>query len=149
MKKILIILTVLTLSCTKQETPVAKITNPNSSAPQTMTTYNFNGNWDCYNWVINDMTGQTQHRRFILSGQTNTHLSVSLNAYHPSNGTFNQLLTLSSAIVDSNYFDDSFNPIQQSFKGVLTSDTTLMIYHYEVDGIGLIDTFQVKEFIKE
>ena len=55
----------------------------------------------------------------------------------------------SAAIVDSNYFDDSFNPIQQSFKGVLTSDTTLMIYHYEVDGIGLIDTFQVKEFIKQ
>jgi hypothetical protein len=113
-----------------------------------MAAYDFNGNWDCYNWVINDMTGETQHRRFILSGQTSTHLSVSLNAYY-SNGTFNQLLNGSSAIVDSNYFNDSFNPIQQSFKGVLTSDTTLMIYHYEVDGIGLIDTFQVKEFIKQ
>lgn len=148
MKKLIIILSVLTLSCTKQETPQAKLSNSNTTPSQTMATYDFNGNWDCYNWVINDMTGQMQHRRFILSGQTSTHLSVSLNAYH-SNGTFNQLLTLSSAIVDSNYFNDSFNPIHQSFKGVLTSDTTLMIYHYEVDGIGLIDTFQVKEFIKQ
>ncbi|NQY42947.1 MAG: hypothetical protein HRT87_06380 [Legionellales bacterium] len=147
MKKLIIILSVLTLSCTKQETPQPKLSNSNTTPSQTMATYDFNGNWDCYNWVINDMTGETQHRRFILSGQTSTHLSVSLNAYY-SNGTFNQLLNGSSAIVDSNYFNDSFNPIQQSFKGVLTSDTTLMIYHYEVDGIGLIDTFQVKEFIK-
>lgn len=148
MKKLIIILAVLTLSCTKQETPQAKLSNSNTTPYQTMTIYDFNGNWDCYNWVINDITGETQHRRFILSGQTSTHLSVSLNAYY-SNGTFNQLLNGSSAIVDSNYFNDSFNPIQQSFKGVLTSDTTLMIYHYEVDGIGLIDTFQVKEFIKQ
>tara|TARA_R100000655_G_scaffold100789_2_gene145408 strand:- start:681 stop:1127 length:447 start_codon:yes stop_codon:yes gene_type:complete len=148
MKKLIIILSVLTLSCAKQETPQPVLNSANNTTPQTINNYDFNGNWDCYNWVINDVTGQTQHRRFILSGQTNTHLSVSLNAYH-SNGTFNQLLNGSSAIVDSNYFDDSFNPIQQSFKGVLTSDTTLMIYHYEVDGIGLIDTFQVKEFIKQ
>jgi hypothetical protein len=136
------------LSCAKQETPQPVLNSANNTTPQTINNYDFNGNWDCYNWVINDMTGETQHRRFILSGQTSTHLSVSLNAYY-SNGTFNQLLNGSSAIVDSNYFDDSFNPIQQSFKGVLTSDTTLMIYHYEVDGIGLIDTFQVKEFIKQ
>jgi hypothetical protein len=149
---ITIIITIITVlfSCTKENVPGSTTNNTQNTLTTPIvntTTYNFEGVWSCNNWVVDQFNGTTRKRSFIFSNQTLTNMKVSLNQY-TSNGSFTQLFTSGNAIVDSNYFDNHTNTIPIQFKGVLTSDTTLMVYEYQQNGLGAIDTIQIKEFIR-
>jgi len=142
MKKIILIAAIAFIGCNKAEDspqPLAKtiVTTPSIAA---VTTYDFEGNWDCYDWVVDEISGATHHRRFIFSNQDTNSVSISLNDYFP-NGSMIQLISNSGALIDSNYFNESVNPQSIYFKGVMTTDSTLMVYQY----LGS-DTSQVKEF---
>jgi hypothetical protein len=146
MKKILLIMAIGLIGCSQPNNSPAPALTPNTTP--VVNSYSFEGNWDCNHWVVNTATGETHQRRFIISNQVPTSIVMSLNDYN-SNGTFNQLITNSNALIDSNYFDDMNNTSQTSFKGVLTTDSTLMVYQYEVNTSGVVDTIQNKEFKKQ
>lgn len=157
MKRILLVLAValtFIVGCTKEETPepiaqsiVQKVVPVPTVTPTPIPaqSYNFNGTWDCDNWIVDTGTGMMRKRSFIFSNQTIDIADVSLNQYS-SGGVLTQLFTMSSADIDSNYFDNQSNPIQIKFKGVMTTDSTLMVYEYGNNSGGGVDTFQMKEF---
>lgn len=146
MKKILIIIAAVLIGCNPDPTP-QPLPTPIPSGSTTATSYNFVGNWDCYDWVVDEIMGTTHHRRFIFSNQLDSTVNISLNDYN-SSGTLNQMFTMKIAKFDSSYFNHDNNALQINFKGVLTTDTTLMVYQYE-NTSGVIDTVQSKLFIKE
>ncbi len=144
MKKIILVLAIAFVGCSQDN----DLPEPIELDVATVVTsqYNFEGSWDCYDWIVDDITGAMKHRRFVFSEQDGNDIRVTLNEYD-SNGSMTQLLHQSSAFVDSSYFDESINPLGMSFKGVLTTDTTLMVYQYYTSGLS-VDTSQVKEFVK-
>jgi hypothetical protein len=144
MKKIILVLAIAFVGCSQPtDSPVPIGTNTTTTTVQN--SHNFEGQWNCYDWVVDDITGMTAHRKIIFSNQSNGVVDFSLNQY-TSGGILIQMITSSPALIDSNYFDNPINPIPEQFKGVLTSDSTLMVYDYDVDGVGAIDTIQVREF---
>ncbi len=153
MKKIIIILAVVLTACSKEETPEPIIVSRPSLQVQTTTpptppvVYNFEGNWSCDAWIVDHITGATRRRSFIFSNQSTNLVDVSLNQY-TNNGTFTQLFTLSTSLVDSSYFDNHSNTVPIQFKGVMTTDSTLMVYEYSNNSSGSVDTVQIKEFIR-
>lgn len=145
MRKIILVLAIAFVGCSQPtDSPVPIGTNTTTTIT-VQNSHNFEGQWNCYNWVVDDITGMTAHRKIIFSNQVNGVIDFSLNQY-TSGGVLIQMVTNSTALIDSNYFDNPNNPIPEQFKGVLTSDSTLMVYDYDVDGVGVIDTIQVREF---
>jgi len=153
MKKILYITTALILfSCQKQTdlpTPLGqKIVTPINTTQSF--NQNFVGNWNCNTWIVDEITGATHRREFLfyeITGST-TNMKISLNDYI-STTSFNQIITNSNALVDSNYFNNQSNPVPIKFKGHLLTDSTMMVYQYDLDGAGEIDTIQSQIFTKE
>lgn len=146
MRKIILVLAIAFVGCSQPtDSPIPIGTNTTTTTTTVQNSHNFEGQWNCYDWVVDDITGMTAHRKIILSNQVNGVIDFSLNQY-TSGGVLIQMVTNSTALIDSNYFDNPNNPIPEQFKGVLTSDSTLMVYDYDVDGVGAIDTIQVREF---
>jgi len=149
MKKlsIIAILTII-ISCTKTETPTpetAKISVPTNPNPIS-TTYNFHGHWSCYNW---QKTPTVTHRYQFLFTTDSISTRASLNDYS-SLTSYDQLFTYQIAFVDSNFFNIPYTNLGIKFKGVMINDSTLTVYQYEIDlSTGVVDTFQVKNFIRE
>jgi len=153
MKKIILILiTLVIFGCKKEDTP-----KPVSRTQQTITPqqtqnavnsiyYDFVGTWKCDNWVVDDFTQSTRRRDFIFSNQTSTLFNASLNQYNSSGSNYNQLFSNASTFVDSNYFDMQNTLIGVSYKGVMTTDSTLMVYEYVNGSNGAIDTSRFNEF---
>ena len=136
------------ISCEKDETlpvpeevPVVTVNtnNQNTTNPYLNT---FIGNWVCNDWVVDDMSGATRKREILLSYKSETTLNFSLNDYTTST-TFNQLITNSTALLDTSYFINPNNPISDKYKGYLTTDSTLEVSKY--DGVII---YQTKEFKK-
>ncbi len=158
MKRLALILLIglTVLSCTKEDgvEPIQNEGNktvtptPNPTPTPNGNVYDFNGVWSCDNWIVDEFTGATRKRSFIFSNQTTYSCNISLNQYI-LNGTFTQIFTNSSADIDSNYFDNHSNTIPVKFKGVLTTDSTSMVYEYNVDGFGTLDTTQIQEFKRD
>jgi hypothetical protein len=156
MKKILIVLAVASIvliGCRKEETPTPAVarsqqqTTPTAAAPP-LNVYNFNGTWNCDNWVVDQMTNTTAVRQIIFTNQDTTYVSMSMNEYS-STGSLINMFVHGEAITDSNYFDNPLNVIPLKFKGVMTTDSTMMIYEYRVSASGVVDTTQFKEFKKD
>jgi len=151
MKKLITLIAVITiLGCAKnnpqpqpnivtipntQTTPISNVKSPNI--------YQFIGNWNCTDWVVDDITGTTHRREFIFIKNTidSTMLNISLNDYN-SNGTYSQLITKSIAYVDSNYFDNPTNPITIKFDGYLINDSTMSISQYDGNTVYQTRTFK-------
>lgn len=149
MKKILIIIAAVLIGCNPDPTPQPINPSPTTATTTGVNVYNFVGNWDCYDWVVDETTGITRQRRFIFSNQLDSTMNISLNQYNPDSTFQYQLFSMKIAKHDSNYFNHDNNALQIKFKGVLTTDTTLMVHQYQVDGFGVHDTIQSKLFIKE
>jgi len=143
MKKLTLILIITFFGCSQQDDLPSPLTTQTTSYSQTL---NFEGSWNCYNWIVDDITGTTHHRKIMFNGSSSA-MFMSLNDYSNS-GVMTQLISNSGVLIDSTYFDNSINPNGMKFKGVLTTDSTLMVYEYHIVG-NSIDTSQVKEFIKE
>lgn len=154
MKKILIIISaVLLIGCNPDPTP-QPLPTPTTATTTGVNVYNFVGNWDCYDWVVDETTGTTRQRRILFS-YSNTgplsYLQMSMNQYNADSTFQYQLFTFVGVLSDTNYFDMEHTGAFGSapYKGYLMSDTTLMVYQYLEDTPGIIDTFQSKLFIKE
>lgn len=148
MRKILLVLAIAFVGCSQPEelpVPIGTSTTPTTTVQNS---HNFEGQWNCYDWVVDDITGMTAHRKIIFSNQVGGLVNFSLNQY-TSGGVLIQMITSSPSLIDSSFFDNQNNPIPEQFKGVLTSDSTLMVYDYDTDGSGAIDTIQVKEFKRQ
>ena len=146
MKKIIPILIIALFGCSQPN----NLPEPISTTTPTATSYqqsSFEGSWNCYDWIVDEITATTHHRKIIFSNPSNSTMFMSLDDYSNS-GIITQLISNSGVLVDSNYFDNQANPNGMMFKGVLTSDSTLMLYQYHVVG-NSIDTSQVKEFLKQ
>lgn len=148
MKKLILILALINFSCTSQDdlpapqitqttTPIAATINPLANIP------NFEGNYNCYDWVVDEITGITRRQTIMLSGQVDSLVNLSLNSYL-SNGSYIQTITLQPTKLDSNYFDTYSNVAGKTWKGFLINDTILRVTQYS----GNVD-FQTKDFIKE
>lgn len=151
MKKIILLLsTALIFSCNKSEDLPKPIQTVNTVITTQSINPEFIGRWNCHVWLVDEITGATHRREFIFSEIANstTNLSISLNDYTDST-SFNQMFTMSIAKIDSNFFDNDFNPIPVKFKGYLLTDTTMNVYQYQVDAFGIVDTVQTQLFIKE
>jgi hypothetical protein len=146
MKKILLILAIGLIGCSHPSDSPVPLTAKGGTTSST--SYTFTGNWNCEHWVVDDITGATHRREMIFSGETSSTVDMSLNDYYGV-GLFNQLLTLSHCDIDSNYFDNATNPLGTKYKGVMTTDSTLMVHQYEVGPMGIVDTVQSKEFLKQ
>ena len=147
MKKIAIILVLAIASCNQQTDlpiPIDEVTT--TTITTTTTNEDFTGTWDCFEWVVDEITGATAHKRIMFSNQLENSAYISVNIYY-DNGNMNQLISNTGVSLDSNYFDNSINPIDYTFKGVKTSDSTMMVYQYYNSGLS-VDTTQVKEFKK-
>lgn len=149
MKKILIIISaVLLIGCNPDPTPQPIQPTPTTSTSVlTTSTYDFTGNWDCYDWVVDEITGMTRQRRFIFSSGVFIVNSLSLNSYNADSTFLNQIFTMHAVNIDSNYFNHSYP--SQRYEGELLTDTTLMVHQYIENSFGLHDTVQSKLFIKE
>ena len=89
------------------------------------------------------------HRYQLLFKTDSLSTKTSLNDYS-SPTSYSQLFTLSQTIVDSNYFDIWQTPLGITFKGVMINDSTLTVYQYHKNtSTGVVDTVQVKNFIRE
>lgn len=147
MKKVLLVLAIAFVGCSQQDDlpqPVQPVTT--SLLTPVSSNENFEGIWDCYDWVVDDITGAVKHRRIMFTGQEDSTAFITMNEY--DNGISTQIISLSGVLIDSNYFDNPINPNSVKFKGVKTSDSTLMVYQYYPNGLS-VDTSQVKEFIKD
>ncbi len=149
MKKLILILAVTVISCNPQDdlptpqitqatTPIAANVNPISNIP------NFEGNYNCYDWVASQITGATVRWEILMYNQSNGVVNLSLNQYSNDNQSYIQYINSDDAILDSNYFDIGNNPAQIRLKGFLINDTILRVTQYS----GNVD-FQTKDFIKE
>ena len=144
MKKIVLILATVLIGCSQSnDLPEPLILSEVVSS----TSFSFEGNWNCYDWVVDEITGEIHRREIIFSNQNGNNIYFSLNDYQ-NNGSVNQIITISSCDIDSSFFNEDFNPIQKKYKGVMTTDSTLMVYQYLVSQ-NIIDTVQVKEFKKD
>ena len=144
MKKIVLILATVLIGCSQSnDLPEPLILSEVVSS----TSFSFEGNWNCYDWVVDEITGEIHRREIIFSNQNGNNIYFSLNDYQ-NNGSVNQIITISSCDIDSSFFNEAFNPIQKKYKGVMTTDSTLMVYQYLVSQ-NIIDTVQVKEFKKD
>ncbi len=142
----------LTIGCAKENQPapeVAAITPPNNTVTTTVTPQieNFEGVWRCGDWVVDNMTGATKVVTLEFRDQDTTHAGLTLKHYN-QDGSFIQRFMDESAYLDSNYFDNYGNIIMLMYKGVMTTDSTMMVYEYRPIGSS-IDTFQVKEFKRD
>lgn len=152
-KSTIVLLTALLIfSCSKptnNPTPIIPTPTAVVVAPLTKTNTDFIGKWNCYIWVVDEISGTTRRRELLFSERINstTSLNFSVNAYK-SDSTFNQLITGSTALIDSNYFDNPINPAAVKFKGYLLTDSTMNVYQYTVGASGVIDTNQVQIFKK-
>lgn len=147
MKKLLFIAVIFLISCTKENSPipVERIASPLTPIVNT-TTYDFHGYWSCYNW---QKTTSTIHRYQLLFTVDSIGTKSSLNDYS-SLTTHNQLFTLRPTVVDSNFFNIWSTPLGIKFKGIMINDSTLTVYQYDINVVtGVIDTVQVKNFIRE
>ena len=146
MKKILIVLaSVLVIGCSKEETPQPILSSAaiQQTAPPLQNQQlieDFEGEWNCYNWVVNQINGTTAQRQIIFTGQDSNYVGLTMNEFTTSGIMYN-MFTEGHTILDSNYFNNTINVIPVNFKGVLTTDSTLMVYEYNG-----MDTIQVKEF---
>lgn len=148
MKKLILILAIINFSCTSQDdlptpqttqttTPIAATINPLANIP------NFEGNYNCYDWIVDEITGMTTRQTIMLYNQVDSVVGLSLNSYL-SNGSYIQTITGQPTKLDSNYFDTYSNVSGKSWKGFLINDTILRVTRYS----GNVD-FQTKDFIKE
>lgn len=142
MKKVILLLATGIIGCSQPNNLPVPISTAQSVSFQSS---GFEGQWNCYDWVVDEITGTTHHRRVIFAESTSG-VFMSLDDYSNS-GVMTQLISNSGVLIDSSYFDNSVNPNGMKFKGVLTSDSTLMVYEYHIVG-NSIDTSQIKEFIK-
>jgi hypothetical protein len=143
MKKLILILIITTIGCSQQNDLPEPLTTQSN---QTTQVSEFYGNWNCYDWIVDEITGTTHHRKIMFSSSLQGDF-ISLNDYSNS-GVMTQLISNSGVNIDSTYFDNTISPNGIKVKGVLTSDSTLMVYQYHIVG-NSTDTSQVKEFIKE
>jgi hypothetical protein len=146
---------VLLLSCSKKDNPepIAKrpitqtvVTTPQNNTVTPGNNYNFEGTWICDNWLVDDFSGMTRKRVYTLSDQTSTLLKATLAQFDANNITSYNIYQNADVFIDSTYFEDFGNLSSYDFKGVLTSDSTLMVYAVLVPVVGPQDTIQVKEF---
>jgi len=142
MKKVILLLATGIIGCSQPNNLPVPMSTPQSVSFQSS---GFEGQWNCYDWVVDEIIGTTHHRRVIFAESTSG-VFMSLDDYSNS-GVMTQLISNSGVLTDSTYFNNSVNPNGMKFKGVLTSDSTLMVYEYHIVG-NSIDTSQVKEFIK-
>tara|TARA_R110001632_G_C11210331_1_gene404280 strand:- start:243 stop:677 length:435 start_codon:yes stop_codon:yes gene_type:complete len=144
MKKLIVILALINFSCNSQDDlPTPQTTTISASTTAISNVVNFYGSYDCYDWVVDEITGTTRRQTIILSNQLDVSISLTLNSYL-MNGSYNQSITNSYTQLDSNYFDMEISPSGKSFKGFLINDTILRVTQYS----GNVD-FQTKDFIKE
>ena len=147
MKKIILVLAIAFVGCSQPEDlpipidPVDPIVVVTQSVPNS---HNFEGTWICEDWLVDEITGAIRKREFIFSDQSDSTVYLRLNNYE-LNGSVTALITFSIAGIDSNYFYNPAAPQPVKFKGVMTTDSTLMVYEYYTSG-STIDTSQVKEF---
>jgi len=147
-KSILVFATALLIfSCSKPTNNPVPV-NPTLTVNRTPKQINqdFIGNWNCNTWIVDEITNATHRREIIFSEGTNN-VEFSLNDYTTTT-VFNQLITRSVTLIDSNYFDNPINPAALKFKGYLLTDSTMNVYQYSIDGSGVIDTSQTQLFKK-
>jgi len=153
MKKIKYILILAFFNCSPPEdlpTPIQKPIIEEITPTEENKDY-FLGSWNCQEWVVDEITGATRKRTLIFSEPINDSpyiLALTMRSYIDS-FSFNELYAKSSTLIDSSYFNNSFNPIDLKFKGNILTDTTMIVYHYDVDALGYIDTLQTQIFTKE
>ena len=141
MKKLILILGIITFSCTQEESlPAPQVTQPTTNTHTIV--YNLEGTYNCYNWVADQTTGITTHLEIDMHTQTQTNISFTLNQYLSSGMV--QLINSRSASIDSNYFDTGSTLMSQRYKGYLVNDSTLRVTEYAIGATG-----QTKDFIKE
>ena len=145
MKKTILILATVIIGCSQPNDLPIPI---EAASTTTSIAINFEGNWNCNDWVVDEIIGTTHRREIIFSGETSSSVEMSLNDYN-SSGSMNQLITLSHCNIDSTFFDNQTNPQGTSYKGVLTTDSTLLVYQYTTDAFNVLDTVQYKEFLKQ
>ena len=139
-----LILTVIAFSsCTKQDTPEPIF--PQTKTQAVSSSYTFDGKWDCNDWVVDDITGKTHKRMIIFNQVSLSENYITLNDYNTPT-SYNQLITKEGVQIDNNLFVHSSSLSNVNLKGVMTSDSTLMVYQYLNSLSGVVDTFQVKEF---
>tara|TARA_R110002153_G_scaffold209897_1_gene362480 strand:+ start:1601 stop:2035 length:435 start_codon:yes stop_codon:yes gene_type:complete len=144
MKKLIVILALINFSCNSQDDlPTPQTTTISASTTAILNVVNFEGSYDCYDWVVDEITGTTRRQTIIMSNQLDVSIWLTLNSYL-LNGSYNQSITNSYTQLDSNYFDMEISPSGKSFKGFLINDTILRVTQYS----GNVD-FQTKDFIKE
>lgn len=144
MKKIILVLIIALIGCSQPNNLPEPISTPLTISYQQS---HFQGVWNCYDWIVDEITATTHHRKIIFSNTSDNNIFMSLNDYSNS-GIMTQLISNSGILIDTNYFDNSSNPNGMMFKGVLTSDSTLMVYQYHISG-NSIDTSQFKQFLKQ
>jgi len=149
MKKIILILAIGLTSCSKPTNNPVPIKPTPTSLTISANTYLFTGEWDCLNWEVNTTTGQSIRRRFVMYNENLTECKSTLSQFNPDS-TLNQTIhSHTHTLIDTNYFDVTSVLSGLSFKGILTTDTTLLVYQYEVDPFGVVDTIQTKQFKKQ
>ncbi len=144
MKKIILVLIIALIGCSQPNNLPEPISTPLTISYQQS---QFQGVWNCYDWIVDEITATTHHRKIIFSNTSDNNIFMSLNDYSNS-GIMTQLISNSGILIDTNYFDNYSNPNGMMFKGVLTSDSTLMVYQYHISG-NSIDTSQFKQFLKQ
>jgi len=141
MKKLILILGIITFSCTQEENlPAPQVTQPTTNTNTIV--HNLEGTYNCYDWVSDQTTGATTHLEIDMYTQTQTNIFFTLNQ-HLSSGMI-QLINSNLASIDSNYFNTGPTLISQRYKGHLINDSTLRVTEYAIGVTG-----QTKDFIKE
>ena len=152
-KSILFISTLIILfSCSKPSNPPVPSQTPSATANQ-INAYNYTsdfiGNWDCFDWVVDDITGIERQRRIMFSTDSDSSsINMTMNQYDQF-GVFQlQLHILVPVSFDTTYFNITNLMGSAPYKGYLMNDSTMMVYQYEDHPINGIDTFQVDTFFK-